>query len=179
MIACLAPFWSNFLTFCGVQKVLHKSTQNQQMLNTLSNSKRLAKINIFLSPNLNYTIKNDKTCEISKNVNILVLFWTLRQVWFSMYPKNFKYCPLGNFMGGQSLPKVIFQSKYWMSTFKMLRKYSLSSEISTLKDGLISGKSGSAPRIQLGSKPKSAEKWQKNRMIIKWVSAYLNPSESF
>ena len=42
-------------TFCGMQKFLHKSSQTQQMLKKSSNSKSLAKIDVFLSPNFNCT----------------------------------------------------------------------------------------------------------------------------
>jgi hypothetical protein len=73
MVACLPPFRSNFLTyfvkiwtFCGLQKFLHKSTQNQQMLKNFSNSKSLTTIDVSLSPNINYNIKNDKSVRSQK-----------------------------------------------------------------------------------------------------------------
>ena len=49
-----------------MQKFLHKSSQTQQMLKKSSNSKSLAKIDVFLSPNFNYTIKNDKLWDLKK-----------------------------------------------------------------------------------------------------------------
>ena len=53
--AVIFHFFVKMSTFCGLQIFLHKSTQNQQMLKKLSNSKSLTKIDVFLSPTLTIT----------------------------------------------------------------------------------------------------------------------------
>ena len=73
MIACLAPFCSNFLTF--LWKFAHfvacrnfciSQLRTNKCWKKASNLKSLAKIDVFLSPNFNHTIKNDKTVRSQK-----------------------------------------------------------------------------------------------------------------